>query len=137
MKLLNYTSAWFGLILFLVLSIWATVFYFNMLDEIYDSMDDGLENQKLLVIRRAEQDGEVLLRDDFDDGYYKVSQVPFEQVPGEHPHARSDFQYFFIAVQGEGARNLFGYGPVPEEVLSQMFFGTYPFPNSPFRSFTF
>lgn len=80
MKLLNYTSAWFGLILFLVLSIWATVFYFNMLDEIYDSMDDGLENQKLLVIRRAEQDGEVLLRDDFDDGYYKVSQVPFEQV---------------------------------------------------------
>src|SRR5690606_10566449 len=80
MKLFNYTSSWFALILFLALTVWATIFYFNMLDEIYDSMDDGLENQKLLVIQRAERDGEVLQRNEFDDGYYRISKVPFEKV---------------------------------------------------------
>src|SRR5690554_1664023 len=80
MNLLNYTSSWFALILFLILTVWATVFYFNMLDEIYDSMDDGLENQKLLVIQRAERDGVVLQRTEFDDGYYRISEVGFEQV---------------------------------------------------------
>src|SRR5690606_33274961 len=77
---LNYTSSWFALVLFLILSVWATVFYFNMLDEIYDSLEDGLENQKMLVIRQAAKDSAVLKRNRFNDGYYKIREVPFEQV---------------------------------------------------------
>ncbi|MCE3283482.1 MAG: histidine kinase [Chitinophagaceae bacterium] len=46
MKLLNYTTSYFAAILFLVISLWAAVFYYSMLDEIYDSIDDGLDNQR-------------------------------------------------------------------------------------------
>lgn len=80
MKLLNYTTSWFALILFVILSLWAIIFYFNMLGEIYDSMDDGLENQKLLVIQKASKDDSVLQRKEFEDGYYKVQETTFEQV---------------------------------------------------------
>jgi hypothetical protein len=39
-----------------VVGVWAVIFYFNMLDEIYDSIDDGLENSKILIIRKVESD---------------------------------------------------------------------------------
>ena len=53
MKLLNYTSAYFAAILLVVITIWAGVFYYAMLDEINDSIDDGLDNQKGLVIQKS------------------------------------------------------------------------------------
>ncbi|MFC6998615.1 sensor histidine kinase [Rufibacter roseus] len=77
MKLLNHATAWFSVLLLVIITVWAGLFYVNMLDEIYDSMDDGLENQKMLVLRKAAQDTTVLARTEFDDGYYKVKEVPF------------------------------------------------------------
>ena len=59
MKLLNYTTLIFSGILFLLLSLWAVLFYFEMLDEIYDSLDDGLENQKMLVIQKVMENPEL------------------------------------------------------------------------------
>jgi signal transduction histidine kinase len=76
MKLLNYTTAYFAAILLLVISSWAALFYYNMLDEIYDSMDDGLENQKILVLQKAARDSTVFNRRTFDEGYYTVKKLP-------------------------------------------------------------
>ena len=76
MKLLNYTSSWFLLALFLILLVWAGGFYFVMLDEIYDSMDDGLENQKTLILQKAAQDPGILSRMDFDEGNYQIRKIP-------------------------------------------------------------
>ena len=76
MKLLNYTSSWFLLALFLILLVWAGGFYFVMLDEIYDSMDDGLENQKALILQKAAQDPGILSRMDFDEGNYQIRKIP-------------------------------------------------------------
>jgi signal transduction histidine kinase len=75
MKLLNYTTAYFALILLLIISVWAGLFYYNMLDEIYDSMDDGLENQKLLVIEKAVLDSSVFNHQNFEDGYYRIKEL--------------------------------------------------------------
>jgi len=75
MKLLNYTTRYFAIILFVLLSIWAVLFYFEMLDEIYDSMDDGLENQKMLVIRRAKKDTSILQKNEFGEGYYTIKNI--------------------------------------------------------------
>ncbi|MDT0649357.1 HAMP domain-containing sensor histidine kinase [Autumnicola edwardsiae] len=75
MKLLNYTTKYFAGILFLLLTLWAVLFYFAMLDEIYDSMDDGLENQKILVIQRAAENPVVLAKNEFGDGYYTIKKV--------------------------------------------------------------
>ncbi len=75
MKLLNYTSKYFAWLLFFVLTGWAVIFYFQMLDEIYDSMDDGLENQKMLVIRNTRQKDSMLIKSDFGDGYYTLKPI--------------------------------------------------------------
>lgn len=73
MKLLNYTTTYFAVILVFLLAIWALIFYIEILDEIYDSMDDGLDNQKILIIRKAEQDPSVLQKEFFEDGNYIIS----------------------------------------------------------------
>lgn len=75
MKLLNYTTFYFALILLVILSVWAGLFYYAMLDEIYDSMDDGLENQKMLVMQKASKDSTVLDQPEFEDGYYTIKRT--------------------------------------------------------------
>ncbi|MGV3585389.1 MAG: sensor histidine kinase [Adhaeribacter sp.] len=80
MKLLNYTTSYLAGILLAIILVWAAIFYFNMLDEIYDSMDDGLENQKILVIQKAARDSTVLARRDFEDGYYRLKEISFAQA---------------------------------------------------------
>src|SRR5688572_28962825 len=80
MKLLNYTSAYFAGILLLIISIWAGLFYYSMLEEIYDSMDDGVGNQKLLVIRKAAADTTILNHPEFEEGYYTIKEIPFTKA---------------------------------------------------------
>lgn len=80
MKLLNYTSFYFFVVLFMILIVWAGSFYFIMLDEIYDSMDDGLENQKLLVLQKIEEDSTLLQKTAFDEGNYLVRKIPSSQA---------------------------------------------------------
>ncbi|MFC6860744.1 sensor histidine kinase [Zunongwangia atlantica] len=75
MKLLNYTTSYFAFLLLLIITVWALIFYWQMLDEIYDSMDDGLENQKMLVIQKAKKDPSILNKINFDDGYYTFRKV--------------------------------------------------------------
>ena len=59
----------------LVIAIWATIFYFAMLDEIYDSIDDGLDNQKGLIIQKAATDSSILLQSDFEERDYQVKPI--------------------------------------------------------------
>ena len=73
MKLLNYTTTYFAVILIFLLTLWALIFYFEILDEIYDSMDDSLDNQKMLVIRKADQDPTMLEKTEFEDGNYIIT----------------------------------------------------------------
>ena len=82
MKLLNYTSAYFAVILLVIISIWAAAFYYAMLDEVYDSIDDGLDNQKGLVIQKAGLDTTVLRKNDFDEADYAIREIPAESAVG-------------------------------------------------------
>lgn len=75
MKLLNYTGIYFVGILMLIISIWAVIFYFIMLDEIYDSIDDGLDNQKGLVIQKAATDTATLYKNNFDETDYAIHEI--------------------------------------------------------------
>lgn len=76
MKLLNYTSVYFSIALFVIISIWAAVFYYTMLIEIYDSIDDGLDNQKGLVIQKAATDTSILYKNNFDETDYAIKEIP-------------------------------------------------------------
>lgn len=93
MKLLNHSTVYFAAVLFLLLSVWSLVFYFEMLDEIYDSMDDGLENKKMLVIEQAEIDSAILQQVNFEDGYYTVRETSFEQVRDFRDSYRDTLMY--------------------------------------------
>ena len=75
MKVLNYTTSYFAAVLLLLISIWAIVFYYAMLDEIYDSIDDGLDNQKGLIIQRAGVDTSILRKATFDEGDYNIRPI--------------------------------------------------------------
>src|ERR671912_168891 len=76
MKLLNYTTAYFAALLLLVILIWAAIFYYAMLDEIYDSIDDGLDNRKGLIIQKAAIDSTILTKNSFQEGDYAVNEMP-------------------------------------------------------------
>lgn len=75
MKLLNHTSSYFAGILLVVMAVWAGIFYYAMLDEIYDSIDDGLDNQKGLIIRKAAGDTSVLHKSELGESGYEIREI--------------------------------------------------------------
>ncbi|TXF88158.1 HAMP domain-containing histidine kinase [Neolewinella aurantiaca] len=75
MKLLNQSLLYLFVPLFVIVSVWAVVFYVNMLDEVYDSIDDGLDNSKLLIIRKSAEDSTVLSRREFAEGNYSIREI--------------------------------------------------------------
>ena len=75
MKVLNYTTSYFAVILLVLISIWAGIFYYAMLDEIYDSIDDGLDNQKGLIIQKVATDSTILQKINFDEGDYAIKET--------------------------------------------------------------
>lgn len=82
MKLLNYTSTYFSIMLLGLLSIWAVVFYYAMFNEIYDSIDDGLQNRKMLVIARADEDVSLLDKPQYDEYLFTVKRVDYNNYRG-------------------------------------------------------
>lgn len=92
MKLLNYTTTIFSGILLLLLSLWAVIFYFEMLDEIYDSLDDGLENNKIQIVQRARQDPSLLEKESFEDGF-SIQRVSEQKVLGQTDSYRDTLMY--------------------------------------------
>ncbi|HLS38233.1 MAG TPA: hypothetical protein VK023_08165, partial [Sphingobacterium bovisgrunnientis] len=49
----NYTNRFVSFAILVVMAIWAALFYAVIMDEVYDNIDDGLKNQKILIIREA------------------------------------------------------------------------------------
>lgn len=75
MKLLNKSLQYLSISIFLIVTIWSIIFYVNMLDEIHDSIDDGLENYKLLIIQKADDDATVLKKNYFDESNYAIRKI--------------------------------------------------------------
>jgi len=87
MKLLNHTLKYLSITLFVIISIWAAIFYINMLDEVYDSLDDGLDNYKLLIIKKAEEDSTILSKNEFAESNYEIRQISeAEALPRKDTH---------------------------------------------------
>lgn len=76
MKLLNHTLLHLSIALLAIVSIWAIVFYYSMLGEIYDSIDKGLENYKILIIQNAKEDTSILNQDKFRESNYRIRKIP-------------------------------------------------------------
>ncbi len=83
MKVLNYTTSYFAAILLVIITVWAGIFYYAMLDEIYDSIDDGLDNQKGLILQKLAVDTSILQKSGFDEGDYSIIKSVAPQYKAE------------------------------------------------------
>lgn len=84
MKLLNHTLSYSSVAFFLVIGIWATFLYLNLLDEIYDSIDDGLENSKILIIQKERTDSTILHKTNFMESNYAIREITPERAAQFH-----------------------------------------------------
>lgn len=75
MSLLNYTLKYLSIALLGVITIWALLFYLNMIGEVRDSLDDGLENNKMLVIQRVAKDTSVIAASGFSEHNYYIREI--------------------------------------------------------------
>ncbi|OCK53228.1 two-component sensor histidine kinase [Chryseobacterium sp. CBo1] len=75
MKLLNKSILHLMGYLLLIVSFWSVIFYFNMLDEIKDSVDEELENYKRQIVFKAEKDPSILQQKTFDEGFFSVNPI--------------------------------------------------------------
>lgn len=56
----NYTNRFIVVTILIVMAIWAAVFYAVIMDEVYDNIDDGLKNQKTLIIREVYRNPDII-----------------------------------------------------------------------------
>lgn len=80
MKLLNKAIVYISVSLLFIVSLWAFVFYFNMLDEIKESVDEGLDNYKRQIIYRAQTDSMILEKSSFEEGFFAISGISRAQA---------------------------------------------------------
>ena len=88
MKLQNYTLRYFIIALLAVIAVWASLFYVHIIEEVYDNIDDGLKNSKLLIVREAQKDPSLLNTPEFGIHQYKITPL--------NPHVAYDRDDRFI-----------------------------------------
>jgi len=75
MKLLNQSLVYLSICILIIVSIWSVVFYNNMLEEVYDSVDDGLDNYKYLIIKKSKTDSTVFEKSAFNESNYAIREI--------------------------------------------------------------
>jgi len=93
MNLLNYTLKYLYFTLLAVISIWAVIFYVRMIAEIRDSLDDGLENDKMLVIQKVAHDPATISRAGFNEHNYAIRQIEKDLAKDRKDDYRDTMMY--------------------------------------------
>jgi len=75
-SLQNYTLRYLVVALLAIIAVWAGLFYAIILEEVYDNIDDGLKNSKILIIREAYANPELLETGHFGINQYKIEPLP-------------------------------------------------------------
>lgn len=76
MKLLNKSLIYLSVSLFFLIGLWSAFFYFNMLNEIKESVDEGLDNYKRQIIFSVQKDTNILSKSNFDEGFFAIREIP-------------------------------------------------------------
>jgi signal transduction histidine kinase len=75
-----YTLRYLIVALLGIIAIWAGLFYAVMLEEVYDNIDDGLKNSKLLIIREAYANPKILETKEFGINQFKIQPLTKGQL---------------------------------------------------------
>ncbi len=93
MKLLNQSLKYLSLSILFIISLWAVIFYFNMLDEIKESVDEGLENYKRQIIYRVQTDSTLLNTNGFDENFFAIREISRSQALSAKDHYMDTLVY--------------------------------------------
>ncbi|WP_052258657.1 hypothetical protein [Sphingobacterium sp. T2] len=74
----NYTNRFVAVVLLVVMAVWALLFYAVIMDEVYDNIDDGLKNQKILILREVYKNPKLIE----DSKEYGVNQFIIRPLEG-------------------------------------------------------
>ncbi len=75
MKLLNQSLLYLTLVFLLIIGIWSLIFYVNLKDEIRDSIDDGLDNNRLLILQKIKTDSTLLAQNKFGGNNFEIHPI--------------------------------------------------------------
>ncbi|WP_257656656.1 sensor histidine kinase [Parapedobacter lycopersici] len=120
MKLLNHTLLYLSASLIFILSIWAVVFYIGMMDEVYDSIEDGLENYKILIIQKAGTDTTLLGKNYFGESNYAIRPIAKEKAIMATEAFKDTAMYMEYEESLETVRMLTTYFSTPDDRYYQL-----------------
>ena len=75
MKLINYTLLYLTVILFTTVGLWAILFNSQLLKQVKSTIDEGLENYKIVIIDKLKDDSLIVQQNVFLDNNYIVKSV--------------------------------------------------------------
>lgn len=78
-SLKSYTLKYLASVLFIIIAVWATLFYTFLIEEVYDNIDDGLKNLKIQIIREAYVNDKILAINDFDFNQFRITPIEFDE----------------------------------------------------------
>jgi signal transduction histidine kinase len=80
MKLLNQSIFILSFAFLAIIGIWTIIFYFNLKSEIRDSIDDGLDNNRMLILQKMMLDSALLYQKEFGGNNFKVHPISKQQA---------------------------------------------------------
>jgi hypothetical protein len=75
MKLINHTLLFLTVILFVTVSLWAVLFYYQLLNQVKTTIDEGLANYKIVIIDKLKNDSLIIQQDLFLENNYIIKSV--------------------------------------------------------------
>src|SRR5699024_9390072 len=88
MKLINKSLIYLSAALLLIVGVWATVFYVNLIGEIKESVDEGLDNYKRQIVYKVSKDTSLLGKENFDESFFAIHKISKSQALQIHEHYR-------------------------------------------------
>ena len=80
MKLLNHSLQYLSIFILIVITLWSGIFYIDFRDEVYDIVDDGLEDQLKLLNARVRENPALLQATSFETGMFSITPISYEEA---------------------------------------------------------
>ena len=92
-SLKNYTLRYLSIAFLMIITIWAALFYAFILEEVYDNVDDGLKNQKILILREVYEHPELLETNKYGINQFRITPVEDKSAFSEENQLDNEFFY--------------------------------------------
>lgn len=92
-SLKNYTLRYLSFAFLVIITIWAALYYAYILEEVYDNVDDGLKNQKILILREVYEHPELLETTEYGISQFRVTPAEHGDDFSEKNHLENQFFY--------------------------------------------